>query len=95
VPLLLAMLVVSENLNLDAILGALFLVLLLVVRGAPALVPRHDLGRGKVVAAGLLQATSLSLLRRDSGAIGPLAEPEQPQLGVVADGDPDGRGLEG
>jgi Kef-type K+ transport system membrane component KefB len=40
----------------------LFLVLLLVVRGVPAYVFRHDLRRRQVVAAGLLQATSLSFI---------------------------------
>ena len=40
----------------------LFLVLLLVARGVPAFVLRHDMGRRQVVAAGLLQATSLSFI---------------------------------
>lgn len=40
----------------------LFLVLLLAARGIPALVFRRDMDRPKVLAAGLLQATSLSFI---------------------------------
>jgi Kef-type K+ transport system membrane component KefB len=40
----------------------LFLVLLLVARGIPAVVFRHDMDRRKTVAAALLQATSLSFI---------------------------------
>ena len=40
----------------------LFLLLLLVARGVPAFVFRHDMNRRKMIAAGLLQATSLSFI---------------------------------
>ena len=40
----------------------LFLVLLLLARGLPALVFRGDMSKGQVVAAGLMQATSLSFI---------------------------------
>jgi Kef-type K+ transport system membrane component KefB len=40
----------------------LFLVILLLVRGLPALVFRHEMSRAQVWAAGLMQATSLSFI---------------------------------
>ena len=46
----------------DALRVPVFLLLLLVARGAPALLFRHRLGRDGVVAAGLLLATSLPFI---------------------------------
>ena len=40
----------------------MFVVLLLVIRGLPALIMRKDIGRKAVLPSGLLQATSLSFI---------------------------------
>lgn len=71
VVLLVAFVALAERFGLETILGGdpaallitpLFVLALLVVRGVPALLLRHELTRRETAAAGLLQATSLPFL---------------------------------